>query len=61
MNKPKKINKAVTDSLTSVVENGIDINICIETTTYVKLIFFALLVAGLFIGCKYALLKLKIK
>lgn len=61
MNKPKKINKAVTDSLASVVQNGIDLNICIETATYVKLIFLALLVAGLFIGCKYALLKLKIK
>lgn len=59
--KKQKLNKAVTDSLASVVQNGIDINIRLETITYVKLIFLALLVAGLVLGYKYAMFKLKIK
>jgi hypothetical protein len=59
--KKQKLNKAVTDSLASVVQNGIDVNIRLETITYVKLIFLALLVAGLVLGYKYAMFKLKIK
>lgn len=61
MNKKKHLDKAVTDSLTTVVQEGIDVNICIETATYLKLIFLAIIIAGVFIGSKYALLKLKIK
>ena len=59
--KKQKLNKAVTDSLASVVQNGIDVNIRLETITYVKLIFLALLVEGLVLGYKYAMFKLKIK
>lgn len=59
--KKQKLNKAVTDSLASVVQNGIDVNIRLETITYVKLIFLALLVAGLVLSYKYAMFKLKIK
>lgn len=59
--KKQKLNKAVTDSLASVVQNGIDVNIRLETITYVKLIFLALLVAGLALSYKYAMFKLNIK
>lgn len=59
--KKQKLNKAVTDSLASVVQNGIDVNIRLETITYVKLIFLALLVAGLVLSYKYAMFKLNIK
>ena len=52
MNKKKHLDKAVTDSLATVVQEGIDVNICIETATYLKLIFLAIIIAGVFIGSK---------
>ncbi len=59
--KKQKLNKAVTDSLASVAQNGIDLNVRIDTITYVKLLFLTILIAALLVGYKYTLFRLKIK
>lgn len=54
MNKPK-LNKAVSDSISTIAQEGISVNIRLETITFVKLIFLALLIAGITVGANYGL------
>lgn len=57
--KTEKINKAVTDSIVSLLQDGINVNVRIETATYVKLLFFAILVVGIIGATNYGLHILK--
>ena len=57
--KKKKINKAVTDTLSSLLEEGINVNVRIETATYVKLFFLAVLITAVIIIANYGLHILK--
>lgn len=54
MNKPK-LNKAVSDTIATIVQEGIDVNVRLETGTFVKLIFLALLIAGITVAANYGL------
>lgn len=55
----KKLNKAVTDSISSFLDNGINVNVRIETETFVRLIFFAIIVTVVVAGTNYTLHWLK--
>ena len=59
--KKKNLNKAVTDSISSVLENGINVNIRIETATYVKLFFVITLATAVILAANYGLHILKNK
>lgn len=57
--KKKITNKAVSDSISALLKQGVNVNIRIETATYAKLIFLAVIIAGLFAATSYALYHLK--
>lgn len=57
--KKKKLNKAVTDSISAALENGINVNIRIETATYVKLFFVITLATAVIMAANYGLHILK--
>ena len=59
--KKKNLNKAVTDSISSILENGINVNIRIETATYVKLFFVITLATAVIMAANYGLHILKNK
>lgn len=59
--KKKNLNKAVTDSISSVLENGINVNVRIETATYVKLFFVITLATAVIMAANYGLHILKNK
>ncbi len=59
--KKKNLNKAVTDSISSVLENGINVNVRIETATYVKLFFVITLTTAVIMAANYGLHILKNK
>lgn len=45
MNKPKKINKSIGDSLTNVFDNGLDVNINITTDNLIRLGIFITIIS----------------
>lgn len=53
--KTNNLNKAVSDSISTIINNGIDVNVKIETGTYIKLIFLAILIAAITFAAKYGL------
>ena len=55
----KKLNKAVSDSISNVLDNGINVNVRVETQTFVKLIFFAIIVTVIVAATNYTLHWLK--
>lgn len=57
--KKKNLNKAVTDSISSILENGINVNVRIETATYVKLFFVITLATAVIMAANYGLHILK--
>lgn len=57
--KKKNLNKAVTDSISAALENGINVNIRIETATYVKLFFVITLATAVIMAANYGLHILK--
>lgn len=57
--KTNNLNKAVSDSISTVINNGIDVNVKIETGTYIKLIFLAILIACIVFATKYGLYIIK--
>ena len=57
--KTNNLNKAVPDSISTVINNGIDVNVKIETGTYIKLIFLAILIACIAFATKYGLYIIK--
>ena len=59
--KKKNLNKAVTDSISSILENGINVNVRIETATYVKLFFVITLATAVIMAANYGLHILKNK
>lgn len=59
--KKKNLNKAVTDSISAALENGINVNIRIETATYVKLFFVITLATAVIMAANYGLHILKNK
>ena len=59
--KKKNLNKAVTDSISAALENGINVNIRIETATYVKLFFVITLATAVILAANYGLHILKNK
>ena len=59
--KKKNLNKAVTDSISSILENGINVNVRIETATYVKLFFVITLATAVILAANYGLHILKNK
>ena len=59
MKEKKHINKAVTDSLSALLDQGINVNVRVETQTLVKLVFFAIIVTIVVAGTNYTLHWLK--
>ena len=59
MKKPRKLNKAVTDSISGLLEQGINVNINVKTETLVKLVFFAFVVTVVVAGTNYFLYWIK--
>jgi hypothetical protein len=57
----KNLNKAVTDSISAALENGINVNIRIETATYVMLFFVITLATAVIMAANYGLHILKNK
>jgi hypothetical protein len=62
MKTKKQLNKATSDmlGLGAVLEQGISVNIRVETQTLVKLIFFAIIVTAVVGATNYGLHRLKI-
>lgn len=61
MEKPKKLNKAVTDSISSLLEQGVNVNINVKTEMMVKLVFFAFIITVVVAGTNYFLYWIKKK
>ena len=57
--KPQPTNKAVSDSIATLAENGINVNINIQTTTLVRLTVFAIILTALISGTMYGMHVLK--
>ena len=57
--KTNNLNKAVSDSISTIINNGIDVNVKIETDTYIKLIFLVILIACITFATKYGLYIIK--
>lgn len=59
MEKRKKLNKAVTDSISGLLEQGINVNVTFPTSTLVRLVFFSIILTVVISGTSFALHKLK--
>ena len=57
--KKTKLNKAVSDSITTLVQEGIDVNVKIDNGTLIKLAFFVIITTAIIISGNYALHLLK--
>lgn len=57
--KPQPTNKAVSDSIAMLAENGINVNINIQTITLVRLAVFAIVLTALISGTMYGMHVLK--
>ena len=57
--KPQPTNKAVSDSIAALAENGIDINVNIRTEVLVRLAVFAIVLTALISGTMYGMHILK--
>lgn len=59
MKKKTKLNKAVADSLSILLQEGINVNVRLENATLVKLVFFVILTSAIIAGTNYGLFLLK--
>lgn len=59
MKKPRKLNKAVTDSISTLLDQGINVNINIPTEVCVKIVFMAIIITAVVGGASLMLHSLK--
>ena len=59
MKKPRKLNKAVTDSISNLLDQGINVNINISTEVCVKIVFVAIIITAAIGGVNWILYSLK--
>lgn len=59
MKEKKNLNKAITDNLSALLEQGVNVNVRVETQTLVRLVFFAIVITVVVAGTNYALHWLK--
>ena len=59
MAKKRKLNKAVTDSISGLLDQGINVNVNIKTEVLVRLAFFAIIVTAVIGVTNFTLFRLK--
>ena len=59
MKKSKPTNKAISDSITGLLQNGIDVNVNIKTQVLIRLTIFALVLTALISATSYGMHVLK--
>ena len=59
MKEKKHLNKAITDNISALLEQGVNVNVRVETQTLVRLVFFAIVVTVVVAGTNYGLHWLK--